>query len=389
MLKGFGITVRYNVIKKKIEIRIPDFSGTMDNWDNATLTQITSLAALHNFSIGQIPSYIEAIGDQNAYNPVEEWITSKAWDGKDRINDFCRTLTTKDGFPDGLRDTLVTKWMLSLVAAALSKSGFHARGVLTLQGDQGIGKTTWGMKLVSDPELRDQFIKLGHHLDGSNKDSIVAAITHWIVEIGELDSSFRKDVARLKSFLTGNYDKVRRPYAKAESEYNRRTVFFATVNEQNFLVDTTGNSRFWTLPVVKLEYAHSIDMQQLYAQLAVDFNNGAEWWLTPKEESALAKSNLDYRSVNSVRDMVLDALDVALVGASENEYMTASELLVRIGISNPSNVQSKDCGSVLREVCGDAKRVQGRDRWRVPLKRPQPLIAARAQPRQPPVDDEF
>lgn len=38
-------------------------------------------------------------------------------------------------------------------------------------------------------------------LDPGNKDSILGAIVHWLVEICELDSSFKKDVARLKGFL--------------------------------------------------------------------------------------------------------------------------------------------------------------------------------------------
>ncbi|WP_168711541.1 VapE domain-containing protein [Sphingomonas sp. PAMC26645] len=389
ILRAFDVTVRYNEIKKRVEILVPNLEGTADNRDNATLTAIISLASLHGLSVGQISSYVEAIGDRNAYNPVKDWIMSVPWDGCDRLTDFCGTVVAQDDFSVDLKNTLIEKWMLSLVAAALSKHGFYARGVLTLQGGQGIGKTTWGMKLVSDPGLRDQFVKLGHHLDAGNKDSVLAAITHWIVEIGELDSSFRRDVARLKSFITGNSDKIRRPYAKAESEYGRRTVCFATVNQKNFLVDETGNSRFWTIPVTSLDYNHTIDMQQVYAQLAVRYNDGGEWWLSEGEEALLTTSNLNYRSINSIRDIVLDALDTSLAGDAGNEYMSASELLRRLGIAVPTNPQSKDCGTVLREICGEPKRVHGGDKWRVPLKRAEPLLKPRMGPKQPPVGDAF
>ena len=142
------------------------------------------------------------------------------------------------------------------LAAALKPRGFRGRGVLTFQGPQGIGKTSWVASLVPDPVLRDMVIKLDHHLDPNNKDSILGAISHWIVEIGELDSSFKKDVARLKGVLTSDSDKVRRPYARTESEYPRRTVFFATVNDNNFLVDSTGNTRWWTIPLASIKYQH-------------------------------------------------------------------------------------------------------------------------------------
>jgi hypothetical protein len=237
MLSEYGITARYDVIRKKLLVNVPGASGCPDNADNSAMTQIISLANLNNLSIGQVPSFVEAIGDRNQYNPVADWITSKAWDGIDRLQPLYATLVVREDFPHDLKVLLVYRWLLSAVAAALKHSGFRSRGVLTLQGPQSIGKTAWVSGLVTVPILRDAVIKLDHHLDAGNKDSLITAVCHWIVEIGELDSSFKKDVARLKGFITGDRDKVRRPYAKADSEYQRRTVFCATVNDQSFLVD--------------------------------------------------------------------------------------------------------------------------------------------------------
>jgi len=181
--------------------------------------------------------------------------------------------------------------------------------VLTLQGPQGIGKTSWIRSLVTPQILRDTTVLLGHHLDAGNKDSIITAVSHWLVELGELDSSFKKDIARLKGFITGTSDKVRRPYAMADSEYQRRTVFCATVNEQNFLVDPTGNSRWWTIPVIAINFEHGINMQQLFAQLAVDLENGEQWWLTPEEEAQLAEQNKQHRAVNVIEEKLLNEIE--------------------------------------------------------------------------------
>ena len=211
-------------------------------------------------------------------------------------------------------------------------------------------------------------IKTDHHLDGGNKDSLISAITHHIVEIGELDSSFKRDVARLKGFLTADSDKVRRPYAKVDSEYPRRTVFYATVNQGDFLVDHTGNSRWWTIPVIAIDYDHKIDMQQLFAQLAVDFANGAEWWLNPEEEAELARRNRRHHSFSLVRDKLSEIVDFDAEATEEDRYYTASGLLKLVGIERPTNAQAKECGSLLRASFGEPKRVQGRDRWRVPMR---------------------
>lgn len=368
LLKNYGIVVRYNSIKKKLQITLPVNSGATDNADNTAMTQIISLANLNNIPIGQIPSFVELIGDRNFYNPVAQWIKSKAWDGVDRLPEIYGTLVVREGFPEDLKNTLLRKWLLSAVAAALKPSGFKGRGVLTFQGPQGIGKTSWVASLVPDPILRDMVIKLDHHLDPNNKDSILGAISHWIVEIGELDSSFKKDVARLKGVLTSDSDKVRRPYARTESEYPRRTVFFATVNDNNFLVDSTGNTRWWTIPLVYIRYQHEIDMQQIYAQLAVQYEEGEQWWLSSQEESLLELHNREHRSVSVIREMLIDILDLDREVNSNDKAMRAIDVLKEIGIDKPSNPQCKECAGILRELIGDPKRINGINKWRVPLK---------------------
>ena len=196
---------------------------------------------------------------------------------------------------------------------------------------------------------------------------MTTTIKHWIVELGELDSSFRKNVARLKGFLTSDKDKVRRPYARTNSEYQRRTVLCASVNEETYLVDPTGNSRFWTLPVIEINYQHNIDMQQVFAQLAVDWKQSAEWWLTPEEDAELEVQNDAHRAVNPYEEMILPALDFDM----SKElwcYKSAIEILRFIGIDFPKIPQCRECGRVLREHFGAPKKIQGIMKWKVPLK---------------------
>lgn len=369
LLASYRINVQYNTIKKKLSIKVPGQSGAPDNADNVAMAYIISLANLNGLPIGQIPSFVESIGDRNQYNPVAAWITCKSWDGIDRLPAFFETLVEHDGYPAELKQKLMYRWMLSAVAAALLAIGFMNRGVLTLQGAQGIGKTKFVYSLVPDAVLREAVVKLDHHLDTASKDSLITAVSHWIVEIGELDSSFKKDIARLKGFLTSDRDKVRRPYARTDSEYPRRTVFIATVNDHDFLPDSTGNSRWWTIPVIKVNYEHGIDMQQLFSQLAIDFGKGEQWWLTQDEESLLEEFNKSHRTVSAIRERVLDAVELDRVNDTNLPAMTATELLRGIGIKHPTNPQSKECATVLREFFGESKRIHGLNKWRVSLKR--------------------
>jgi len=367
MLRGYGIKAIYNVISKEVIIHIPGVAGTSDNQSNVAIEYVNSLATLNGIATGQVPAYVSVIADRNPVNPVASWITGKAWDGRDRLPDLYATIVVRDDFPVKLKKTLMYRWLLSAVAAALLPSGFRTRGVLVLQGRQLLGKTSWFLALIPDPLLRDSVILTGHHLDPASKDSMTTAIQHWLVEMGELDSSFRKDVARLKGFLTSDKDKVRRPYAKTNSEYQRRTVFCASVNEETFLVDPTGNSRFWTLPAVEIDYRHGIDMQQVFAQLAVDLDRGTQWWLTPEEDAELEEQNQAHRAVSSLEELILPELDFEMP-KDKWRYMSATELLQAIGFERPTNGHCRECGSVLRSHFGPPVKIQGVRKWKVPLK---------------------
>lgn len=367
LLSSYGINPRYNVISKGLTLNIPGLSTLTDTADQVSLSFLYSLANLNGISTGTLPDFVSAIASQNPYNPIAEWITSKGWDGIDRLTAFYETLIVPEHFPKSFRNLLLRRWLISSVAAVFKPSGFRTRGVLTLQGPQSIGKTAFIRSLIDDPVLRESAIKLDHHMDASNKDSLLSAIRHWVVEIGELDSSFRKDIARLKGFLTSDIDRVRKPFGRVECDFPRRTVFCATVNDEQFLVDSTGNTRWWTVPVTKVNFDHGLPMQQVFAQVLVEYEQGEIWWLNEAEESQLTKLNRNHQQTTAIAEMVQKTLDHKRIGAEALPAMTALDLLQLIDIKIPRNVQCKECAALLREVLGQPKRINGKYKWRVPL----------------------
>jgi len=368
MLNSYGISANYDVIAKDYVVNIPGLKACPDNYDNTALTTLSSLATLNGIYSGQFIHQALAIASKNQTNPVMDMILSKKWDGKERLSDFCNTIETTNDFPTTFKIELILKWLTSCVAAASMPSGFSCRGVLTLQGPQSIGKTRWFSSLISDKALSSKLIKLDVHMDAGNKDSILLAVRHWIVEIGELDSSFRKDIARLKGFLTNDRDKIRLPYDRKESNYQRRTVFCASVNANEFLIDSTGNSRFWTIPCKSINYEHKIDTQQLWAQVYHQFLNNPnfkEWWLSPEQEAELARLNQNHNVVNAIGDLLSSQLDFEADKLMWRK-LSASQLLKEVSIDKPSNGQSRECGAFLREHCGNPSKVKGYMTWNVP-----------------------
>ncbi|ANN86162.1 DNA primase [Enterobacter phage Arya] len=355
MLSQYGITSRYNEISKDVVVSIPGKDYGNDASANCSLAEISSLCARNRMPKGDVGDYIKLIGVANRFNPAADFITSKPWDGTSRIYDLCDTLETAPGFDRSLVLMLVRRWLISAVAAAMQPTGFWSKGVLVLQGEQSLGKTAWFRALV--PDLHRNLVKIGATIDPSNKDSISSAIGHWMVELGELDATFRKaDIARLKSFISQDRDDLRRPYDRLESKYQRRTVFFASVNPKHFLADDTGNVRWWTIPVTSVNYEHDIDTQQLWAEVAQLFRDGERWWLEPHEEQALEQVNRDHEAIDPVEEMILSRYEWGCDRIGAYSEQTASQVLQTIGFDKPNKSQATNCSNVLRKLTGEEPR---------------------------------
>lgn len=357
ILRCYGFHVRYNVITKREETTLNSKAFIGADADNIAISKITSACIINKMSVTHIPTYLIDIAYENSYNPITEWIESKAWDGESRLKDLEETIETTPDFNQELLSLLLRKWLISAAAAAYNLNGdFRSKGVLVFQGEQSVGKTAWLKQLV--PNEIKNLIKDGVSLDVTNKDSILKVISHWLVELGELDATFKKsEIAQLKSFITEDKDVVRRPYAKKESYYPRQTVFCASVNDQDFLKDSTGNVRFWVIPVKYLDYEHGIDMQQVWAEAAHYFKTGEQWWLTREQEKSLETSNAKFTEENRFAGRLMSRLNQ---NTSKTYRLTTDEALRLCGVLNPQKQDIREMNQLLRSLGFEEKNSGGR-----------------------------
>jgi putative DNA primase/helicase len=342
-------TIRYNVIKKAIEILIPGESFTRDNRDNAALACMLSECEKVRMPTKHIAQYLIRVADENQYNPVATWILSREWDGVSRLDSFFDTVKSSAD----IKHKLMRKWGIQAVAAAFSPDGIAAQGILTFVGPQNIGKTTWFRKLVPD-ELDS--VLTGHTLDLKSKDSIFIALTYWIVELGELDATFKKsEVSAMKAFITQPQDKLRRPYAAVESNFGRRTVFGGSVNGEEFLADPTGNRRYLTIPVDGFEFDHNVDMQQVWAEFHSLWKNGEAFFLSMDEVSELNTHNEQFTIIDPLGERIAASFDWK-PDVVMWEWLTVTEILMRIGIKEPTKGQTITGSAIIRKLNGNRRR---------------------------------
>ena len=225
----------------------------------------------HDFSTGinisAIERYLNVIVGENVKNPLLDSIKAVKWDGVKRLQQVFDILHIEDK----LSKIFLYKWFLQAIAMLHNGDNgkkFAPEFVLVLQGRQGTGKTRFFQHLCPQNYWGE-----GETVDPRDKDTLIRITSKWIVEIGEIGSTMKKDVDILKAFLTRGTDDCRPPYGKKSMEYPRKTVFVATVNETEFLLDTTGNRRWAVIPLdpaLRIDYASQIktfDTMQFWAEI--------------------------------------------------------------------------------------------------------------------------
>ena len=355
LAKGHGVVLSYNVMTKRAETTMPGLKVQRDDHENAALAILGDLAVRAGMSRNGIQELSDTVAGANPVHPVKDWIEATPWDGINRLDIFHDTLELANPSQSLLRDQLMDPWALQCIGALYEHSGIAAQGVLVLVGDQGCGKTRWFANLCNVPGA----VKTGIHLNPTDKDSVIQATSRWIGEFGELDSTTKKaEHSALKAFITNNEDTLRPAYARKENVYRRRTVFGGSVNGTGFLVDSTGDRRFWTVHVKSCHLLPADVMQQIWAQYLTKYLAGERWHLTPETKALLNVANEVHRAIDPIRERILTRFDWSSVNwenVSEDNrsianWMTATDICISIGLERPTRADATRAGSVVSEL---------------------------------------
>lgn len=330
LLQCLNISIRYNQISHDIDITGLPREYSEEQANNILPVYLYDRAkaiGLKGLSREAIPQYLAVIADKCRYNPVTEQLDAIAWDGTDRFGEICDVLGISRS---GLYASFVRKWLIGCTIIARNNGRQSLEGVLTLQGPQGCGKTSFFRGLFPPPF--DKYFKEGASLDINRTDSIAQNVTFWCVELGELDSTLSREQSALKAFLTNTRDEYRAPYARAAVKHPRRTAFCGSVNDERFLRDPTGNRRFWVVPVqrIDLDKMAKLDksfFMQLWAQANLEGKaNTNAHRLTAIENKQLEKSNSAHTEMLPGEGELLSLFNYDIPAAVWGDY-TAGDLI--------------------------------------------------------------
>ncbi len=317
-LEKQGYSIRYNQITHNFEFFGFDDGESKEHFaENVPTILQDQLEKIYTHVTKQkVIDYITRYATRHKYNPILNAIKAVKWDGIDRVNqiyDIFKIPVTEEGI---YSRTFIFKWLKQCVCGLFNdiENPFSLDIILVFQGKQGIGKTRFFEMLA----LNSKFFGEGICLDPRDKDSIIQATSKWISELGELGSTMKKDMDSVKAFLTKSTDEYRTPYGKASLHYPRMTSFVGTVNDEQFLIDQTGNRRFVTIPLAPdlvIDYntqIKSFDALQLWSQIyniVKDEDKTSCFRLSEDEKKYLEKRNSAFIKPMKGECEVLDILE--------------------------------------------------------------------------------
>ncbi|BAV81100.1 putative primase [Vibrio phage CKB-S1] len=340
MMRKYGIGISFNETNKELSITTPamSFGGALK--DEAALSHIESIAELNDFPNARVKSSLVLMAHEYTTNPVREWVESAPFDGQlDHVGHLFNQITLAPGEEPEVCEEMFRIWMRAAVSAGVGDLK-GCEPVLVLVDERGgVGKTRFFRTLCPEEWRKDSL-----ELDVRDKDHVKAAISHWLVELGELDGTFsRSDASALKAFLSREEDEIRLPYGRTSMKYPRMTAFVGSVNEAEFLVDTSSNRRYLPMRVESLNHGHNVNTQQAWAQALHEARNGMPTWV---ETEMVEERNKQFQATSAIDDLLSERLN-ELTGPRDT-HMTVTALLKRCGMFNPSKRDVNDAAKWLR-----------------------------------------
>jgi predicted P-loop ATPase len=306
------------------------------------------------------------VARQNEYNPVTDYLDHVS---KNVAPAYIDRLATTYLRPEDahlseptLYDEMLRKTLIAAVARAYDE-GCKFDNACVIIGDQGARKSTFwsvlGGEFFSDA-LRD--------ING--KDSLQVLANSWIMEWAELEAITNKKMAGdIKSFLSQSTDVYRVPYGKVAEKFKRRGIIVGTSNKTDgFLVDETGNRRFWCIKTSR-SILDPIDCEGLLEErdaiwsaacALYDHGRGENLRLSKENQIVVNEENKEYIIDNPWKTVIQEFIERP---QNYNRELTTEAVLTE-AIEKPVERQNRydqmQCANILKELGYEKRRRGGR-----------------------------
>ena len=262
---------------------------------------------------------VNVVAAENKFHPVREYLDGCTWDGVPRVETL---LIDYLGAEDNDYTRAVTRKALVAAVARIYRPGCKFDYMLTIRGQQGLGKSALISKL-GGKWFSDSFTTM------QGKDAYEQVQGVWIMEVGELAGMRKAEAETIKLYISKQVDRFRPAYGRRLQEFPRQCIFIGTTNESQFLRDTTGNRRFWVVDTPNKperdmwEELTPDTVKQVWAEAVQLYKNGEDLYLPRTLEAVARKVQEDYEEENPRAGIIADYLDRLLPADWEDRDLYA------------------------------------------------------------------
>jgi len=300
---------------------------------------------------------------ENEYSPVAEYLESVSLKHKDDTVSLLDNMASRYfGTTEPLFDLYVRRTLIGAVARALNP-GCKVDTALILQGKQGLHKSSFFSTLAGAGPWFDD--SLG---STSDKDERLKLQTHWILEWAELERALsRRSTGDVKSFLSSCVDNLRVPYGRTVEAFPRHCIMTGTTNEEEFLADSTGDRRFWVIPVQKNIDCEllALERDQIWAAAVALYRKSERWWFESDEQALSQVLNQRFHVEDPwmqyirehidtlpdevgfvrvyVRDLLNNCLQLDKAKQDKGSQMRVAAILKRLGFAKKPDSRGNPC----------------------------------------------
>ena len=336
-------SIRYNIFTQAIEIQETAIQG-IDRF----YLQLAEMGYKVPKALAE--DCLVQVAQENKFDPVKNYLDHVSETVEPTCIDYLATTYLRPNDEAGtLYDAMMKKTLIGAVKRVFEPGCKHDTATVLI-GDQGSRKSTF-WKVLGGPFFSDA---LG---DISTKDDLLILTKSWIMEWAEIDAiTSKKQSGVIKAFLSQSTDMFRVPYGRATEDFPRRSLIVGSSNKNSFLVDETGNRRFWCIQTTKNTLdpidtpALLMERDSLWSAAVKAYKAGETNFLTEQDELKVARENLDYMvdhpwqpviekwiykqlagDVITTEGILSEAVEKPIDRQTKSDQMTCADILKRLG----------------------------------------------------------
>lgn len=282
-------------------------------------------------------------------NPIKEYFEGLEFEEEVTGSIKKLTQTVKVENPT-LFENHFTKWIVGVIANSLTREGCQNHTCLVLTGDQGAYKTTWLTNLCP-PSLKEYIFTGKIDVDKNDTQSMLSEFL--IINIDDqLRNLNRKDENALKTLITLESVKVRKPYDRMITKRPRIASFCGSVNGNDFLTDPSGSRRFLPFEVksIDLEEFQKINIDAVWTEALQLFRSGFRYWFTKEEIAEINNHNQEFEVTDTETELLLELYEAVPRNSPESEELASGIILHNIQSHFNTKLSSKKLGNALSKL---------------------------------------